>query len=232
MGNKEAVIFIGPPGAGKGTQAILLEEELGFYHLETAQLIEQKFTTSKPEDSDYEEIERERILFDKGILLTPKFIARLLIEQIRKLSKENASVVFSGSPRTVFEAEHVIPVLIEEYGLENVYIIHIPVSEETSIKRNSHRRICEKSRHPIPYTIETKDLKFCPEDGSSLITRGVLDSPETIKIRLKEYKERTAPVLDLVKDKFSLKIHRVDGEKPIGDRFEEIKYIISKHDNN
>ncbi len=224
--DKKAVIFIGSPGSGKGTQAVLLEKEFGFFHIETSQLIEDKFANIKPSDSDYEEVMKEKDLFDKGILIDPPFVVELMTTEFRKMAKNSKSIVLSGSPRTLYEAEREIPVLIEEYGRENIYLIHMLVSEETSISRNSKRRICKKERHPIPYLPETKDLDTCPEDGSPLVDRGILDNPETIKIRLREYRERTEPVLKLAEEKFGIKPVFVDGEKPINERFEKIKKIV------
>ncbi len=224
--NKKLVIFIGPPGSGKGTQAILSEKEFGFEHVESSQLIEDKFKNTKEGDPDWDEVEKERDLFDKGILNSPPFVAKLIVERVRRLAKEGTSIVLSGSPRTLYEAEKEMPVIVEEYGKENVIIIHIAVSEETSIARNSKRRICKKNRHPILYTPETKDLEFCPEDGSPLIDRGVLDDPETIKVRLEEYKERTEPVLEYARKESGIEPKLVDGEQSVESIFEKVKKII------
>jgi adenylate kinase family enzyme len=87
-------------------------------------------------------------------------------------------------------------VLQELYGKENIHIILLELSEEQTLWRNSHRRICELMRHPVLFTKETEQLTLCPFDGSKLLKREGLDDPETIKVRLKEYQERTFPLVE------------------------------------
>ena len=113
-----------------------------------------------------------------------------------------------------------------EYGKENVYVVHMDVPPEVTIERNSKRRICEKNRHPIKWTPKTKDWTTCPEDGSPLISRGILDDPETIKVRLKEYQERTEPVLKIAEEEFGLKPAFVDGQDEIAERLEATKKAV------
>jgi len=127
----------------------------------------------------------------------------------------------SGSPRTLYEGERLIPFLKKFYKRENIEVILLEQSAETSIFRNSHRRICRLMRHPILYTKETARLKKCPIDGSELMKRKGLDNPETIKVRLKEYRERTFPLIELFK-KEKLRMKRINGEKPPADVFRDI----------
>jgi len=224
--NKKLVIFIGPPGSGKGTIAVLLEKNFGFEHIESSKLIESKFEKTKEGDLDWDEVEKERKGFDAGILTSPPFIIKLMAEKIKEMSTEGKSVVLSGSPRTLDEAENELPIFIEEYGKENVHIIHMYVSPEVSLERNSNRRICKENRHPIKWTPKTKHLTVCPEDGSPLINRGILDAPETIKVRLKEYAERTEPILGYIEKEFGIVPVVVDGEQEVEERFEETKKAI------
>lgn len=223
---KKVVIFIGPPGSGKGTIAVLLEKNFGFEHIESSKLIENKFKNTKPGDSDWDEVGKERKLFDEGILTSPPFIFKLMKERVKEMSVAGKGIVLSGSPRTVDEAKDEMPMFIEEYGKENVYIINMHVPPEVSIERNSNRRICEKNRHPIKWTPETEHLTVCPEDGSLLIRRGILDDPETIKVRLREYAERTEPILGYIEEEFGIKPVFVDGEQEVSVRFEETKKAI------
>ena len=210
------VILIGPPGSGKGTQSQLLSEKLNLYYLETARIIEQKFNSAKK--GDYVEVKgkkysllKEKELFDKGILCSPPFASHLVQDKIKELFKLDKSLVMAGSPRTLFEGKEVIPLLKKLYGSNNIEIIVLTLSEKESIFRNSHRRICSLIRHPILYNEETKNLSRCPLDGSKLTSR-TLDKPEIIKVRLKEYKERTLPLIDYFKEQ-GLKIKKVAGEK-------------------
>ena len=198
---KQVIIIFGAPGAGKGTQAGLLSENLGYYHLESSKVLEYCF---KNEDlnkvfsidgKDYsvgEEIEN----WKTGVLTSPPFITVLMMEQIKKLAGQGESFIMSGSPRTIYEVEKEMPVLEKLYGKENIKIILIGITAETTIFRNSHRKICELMRHSILFNRETENLTICPIDGSNLVKRKDLDDPETIKVRIKEYNGRTLPMVE------------------------------------
>jgi adenylate kinase len=214
---KMIVILIGPPGSGKGTQAELLSKKLGLFHLESSKVIEDKFKDASTNDKI---IVREKRLWESGKLNTPELVLEWMVARARELINDGKGLVFSGSPRTLVEAEGLIPAIEELVGKENVGVLNIELSEEDSVKRNSKRRICEKFRHPIPDFPEFRHLKKCPKDGSDLVTRS-LDDPETIPIRYKEYLDRTAPILGLMK-KMGYKIPKINGEQSIEIVFNEI----------
>lgn len=215
---KQVVIIMGPPGSGKGTQAHLLERKFDFFHLETSEIIEKKLRNIKK--GDFVKIGKKKyFLFEekkkreKGELMSPPLVTFWVKEKIKELFKEGKSIVTSGSPRTLYEGEKLLPLLKKLYGKENIKVIFIKLSLKESIWRNSHRRTCELLRHPILYTKETKNLKHCPIDGSKLLRRKD-DTPETIKIRWREYEERTLPLLGLFK-KEKIKIKKVNGEQTV-----------------
>ncbi len=208
--SKEVVIFIGPPGSGKGTQADLLLEEMGFYHLESSKVIEEKFKSAPAND---EAIARERELWASGKLNSPEMVRELILERIREVATEGKSIVFSGSPRTLYEAEGEMPVLEELYEPQHIHVLHLEIGEEESVRRNSKRRICAENRHPIPNLPSYEKLTKCPKDGSELITRA-LDTEDTIRVRFKEYLARTAPVLKLLEDR-GYAIVNIDGDTTI-----------------
>jgi len=202
--SKLIIIIIGPPGSGKGTQATLLADKLGLYYFETSKIIEPKIMNARP--GDYQIIEgkkyyltEEKRNWETGRLWSPPFVTFWVMEKIKELAERGEGIVFAGSPRTLYEAKKIMPLLKKLYGKKNIKIILFTLSPKTSIWRNSHRRICELLRHPILYNEETKKLTKCPLDGSKLIKRGKLDNPETIKKRIKEYKERTLPIIDYFK---------------------------------
>jgi len=222
----QVIILFGPPGAGKGTQAELLSDKLNLYYLETSKIIEANVMNAK--EGEYAEVDGkkyyfldEKKLWQKGILCSPPFVSFLVKQKIEELAKEGKGIVMAGSPRTLPEGKDQIPLLKELYGPENIKIILIELSPEQTIWRNSHRRICELMRHPILFTEETKDLTRCPLDGSKLVKREGLDDPETIKVRLKEYKERTLPLVEYFEQE-GLKVKRVEGDQSVVDVHKDI----------
>jgi len=230
--NLRVIILIGPPGAGKGTQAILISEKLNLYHFETSKIIEERIKNAKKGeflnvDGKKYYFEKERKLWEKGILCSPPFVTQLVKEKIKLLRKEGKGIVLSGSPRTLYEGEKIIP-LIKKLYKNNILVFYLELKAKDSIWRNSHRRICQLLRHPILYNKETKNLLHCPLDGSKLIKRGSLDTPEVIKIRLKEYKERTIPLINFLK-KENISIKKVNASLSPSQVF---KNILKKINDN
>ncbi|OGZ70310.1 MAG: hypothetical protein A2904_01585 [Candidatus Staskawiczbacteria bacterium RIFCSPLOWO2_01_FULL_33_9] len=223
---KQIIILFGPPGAGKGTQAELLSDKLGYYHFESSKIIEATFKNESKdkvftiEGTDYK-VGDEIKKWESGNLNSPPFVVFLMTEKIKDLAEDGKSIIFSGSPRTVYEAEKEIPLLIQLYGKENIKFVLLEISAETTIFRNSHRRICELIRHSILFTKETEHLKLCPLDGSLLVKRKGLDDPETIKNRLVIYKEQTYPVTHHI-EKEGILVRKVNGEQSVSDVFSEI----------
>lgn len=211
-------IILGPPGSGKGTQAELLAERLNLYYLETAKVGEERIKSAKK--GEYIEVGGEKYYFARqkklwltGKLWDPPFISRLMRDKIRELFRVGKSLVLAGSPRTLYEGEKLIPLLKELFGVKNIKVVLLEISAKESIFRNSHRRLCELIRHPVLYAKETKNLKICPLDGSKLIKRKGLDDPEIIKVRLREYEERTLPLIEYIK-KEKIAIKRINGSPP------------------
>lgn len=231
VSNRNVVILIGPPGAGKGTQAELLSEKLNLSYIETAKLLEAKFWNAR-EDESIEGVDgnaynllAEKNLWATGILCSPPFVTAVINEKFRELHKDGKNLLLAGSPRTVYEGEKELPVLEELYGKENIHIILLELSQEQTLYRNSHRRICELMRHPVLYTKETESLTICPLDGSKLLRREGLDDPETIKVRIKEYQERTFPVIAYF-EQSGFDVKRVNGDQSVSQVFEDIHKVV------
>ncbi len=228
--NKQIVILFGQPGAGKGTQAELLADKLNLYYLESAKVIESNIIQAGKDDFETVNgkkysLTKEKELWKKGILNTPEVVTAWFQKKIRELAAENKSLVMTGFGRTIYEAEIIIPLLKKLYGVKNIRVVLITLSSKESIFRNSHRRICELMRHPILYSKETVKLKYCILDGSKLIKRKGLDNPETIKVRLKQYEQRTFPVLRYL-DKEGIVIKKVNGEQSVSEVFNDILKIV------
>ena len=192
----KAVILVAPPGAGKGTQADMIEQKFGYHHLETSKIIEKNFKNADPNDAVINE-EKKRWL--AGELMKPSTFVPWLIDDIKTIAANGQGLILSGSPRTMAETPVVITALEEVYGKENITVLNIELSEAESVKRNGGRRICQANRHPIPNFPEFTNLTTCPQDGSPLVTRD-LDKPEIIRERYQVYWRDTAPVLDYLRE--------------------------------
>ena len=218
----KVIIFIGPPGSGKDTQANLLVEEFGMVQMPSSQIIRKAFA-DHPEDPV---VQKEKILFDAGKWNSPDFVARLLLEFIRAQAAAGKGLIFSGSPRTVTEAEIESAELAKLYGLENVTVLHLNLDKEIALGRNVTRRMCRANSHPVPGTPEFSHLKVCPKDGSELYTRAI-DNAETFEVRWNEHVTRTEPGAEFLK-KAGLAVHEIDGSKTIQGIHQEIIGILER----
>jgi adenylate kinase len=228
----KVIILFGPPGAGKGTQSELLTEKFGLFSLESSKVIEREFKNYEKLSPDSPErfvecfgekidVLQEMDNWKKGILTSPPFATMLITREIKRVHDEGESLMMSGSPRTMFEVEREMPLLVELYGKENINIGFLEISPETTAHRNSKRKICELMRHSILHNKETEKLTLCPLDGSKLVKREGLDDPETIKTRLVQYKERTLPMLEYFKNN-DFVVHTINGEQSPAEVHQEI----------
>ncbi len=201
---KKAFIIYGPPGAGKGTQANLLAARFGLYHLDTGKYIEH--LVHDPQYKNDPEIKRERVIFDSGALCTPTWVLDVTKQHVARLSKAEFGVVFSGSPRTMYEAfgdskhKGLIKVLEEKYGKENLVFLYLKIDPQESIARNSRRMVCEVCGTGLLFTDESHHHTMCPLCGGKLVRRTV-DNPKVFDTRIKEYHERTEPILEALRAK-------------------------------
>ncbi|MEK7465688.1 MAG: nucleoside monophosphate kinase [Patescibacteria group bacterium] len=209
---QRAIIIYGPPGSGKGTQAELLTRRFPFIHFDTGRFIEN--LVYSPGATKDPIIRREKKLWETGILCTPSWVLKVVTDAVTRIAKAGYSVVFSGSPRTLFEAfgdkkyTGLVKVLEKLYGKKNVVVIKLDIHHTTSMKRNSQRFICSVCGLPIMAHSRQSHCSFC---GAKMRTRK-LDDPKVIPTRLKEYENRTFPILkELATQRFMIK--HVDGEK-------------------
>lgn len=231
MQKKQVIILFGPPGAGKDTQAGLLSEKLGLYRLETSKILEGKFkkveslknSSSKrfiKVGKEKFDILEEKKLWLSGKLCSPPLVVFLIEEKVKKLFDQGENLLFNGSPRTVFEAKLLVPFLRKLYGENLIQVFYIDITPEETLFRNSHRRICELMRHSLLYSKEVEGLTLCPLDGSKLVKRE-LDAPETIKVRINEFQERTLPVMEVFK-KEGIPVVKINGEQSVAGVFKDI----------
>ena len=220
MSKNKLIIMMGSPGSGKGTQSLLLEEKKKITRLEASKLLEKKFLRSKEGEvikigkNSYSLKEQER-RWRKGLLCEDEFVAFVIKENLEAVQEKADVILIDGYPRTVKQASYAAPLFFSFYKPEDILVIFLEIGEEEAIKRNTNRKVCSLMRHSIIDLPETEKLTVCPIDGSPLEKR-VMDDPETIKVRLKEFKAKTFPVLDHLSEK-KIKVSRIDGVGTVND---------------
>jgi len=215
---RKIIILFGRPGSGKGTQAELLKERLGFFHFQTSKMIRDKLEI-ETNDPEVKEAKEE---IAKGDLVSTQLVAKWVLKEINSFPQKN--IVFDGSPRTLYEAKKELPVLIKKYNKENVIALNIEISPRETIWRNTHRRICSKCENAISFTLETKNLKKCPKCGGNLKTR-IDDKEDIIKERLAVYELQTEPILKYFNEMGILK--KIDGSQMIESVYRDIVKAIT-----
>lgn len=215
----------GPPGAGKGTQANMIADAFDLVHFDTGRVLEE--TVHDPARQKSAVTRKERRLFDTGKLLTPSFVAGVVQREVERISRAGVGLVFSGSPRTLYEAEKVIPVLERCYGKKKIFFFMLDVPPSVSIQRNTARLLCRACGAPLLVEyVPVRHPRYCPRCGGPLYRR-TLDKPKVIRVRLKEYEERTKPIFSFVK-KRGYVICSVDGRPAPYKVFERVARMLRR----
>lgn len=219
----QAVFLMGMPGCGKGTQANLLAECLGFFHFETNKIIRKKFE----EFPDDPKVKLTKEQYFGGKWIEPRIIVKWSKEALKTIDPSSTSIVFDGALRTLFEAEKLVPFVKDLYGKSNVKALLLILSKAEALQRISQRLICNRCGYVIPPDslagIKVGDM--CPKAGcQGNIVKRELDNPALFKSRLKEYEERTLPVLAYLKRE--VEFHEVDGAKSVGEIHNSIKRLL------
>ena len=181
------LVLMGPPGAGKGTQAERLVEDFDLPYDATGDILR----AAVKDESDLGREAREYM--DRGELVPDDVICRVIMERVD--SEEAADgFLLDGFPRTVRQAE-VLEDALEKRGRKLNAAILIDTPDDEVVRRLSGRRICVKAQHVYHVEFDPpKNEGACDQDGSRLIQRDD-DKPETVRRRLAVYHEQTEPVI-------------------------------------
>lgn len=186
------MIFLGAPGAGKGTQAEVVCKELGIPAISTGNMLREAVKNGTPAGLKAKE------KMDAGELVSDDIVIGILKDRIAQDDAKNGFIL-DGFPRTVSQAE-----ALEKMGVNIDKVVEIDVPDDKITARMSGRRVCEGCGNS--YHIEFKPTKvegICDACGAKVVQR-VDDKPETVLSRLATYHEKTAPLKDFYSAKGKL----------------------------
>lgn len=178
------MIFLGAPGAGKGTQAEVVCKELNIPAISTGNMLREAVKNSTEAGL------KAKSYMDAGELVPDDVVIGILKDRIAQPDAQNGFIL-DGFPRTVEQAE-----ALDKMGVNIDKVVEIAVSDEAITARMSGRRVCEGCGNS--YHIEYKPTKvegICDACGAKVVQR-IDDKPETVQARLKTYHEKTAPLKD------------------------------------
>ncbi len=205
------LVFLGPPGAGKGTQAAVISQKLNIPHISTGDMFRRAIREQTPTGL------KAKTFMDAGKLVPDEVVIELVRERL-KLEDCSNGFLLDGFPRTVLQAQALETIV----GLDAV--IDIDVADEALMKRLTGRRVCSKCAGTF-HISSLKDEKVCPDCASELIHRDD-DKPETIANRLKVYHDQTSPLIGFYSEKGLLKT--IDGSQPMEKVTEDILSALGK----
>ncbi|HEX2160611.1 MAG TPA: adenylate kinase [Thermoleophilaceae bacterium] len=197
------LILLGPPGAGKGTQAERLVEDFDLPYYATGDIL-------RGAVKEGTELGRQaKQYMDRGDLVPDEVICGVVVERIDSPEALDGFLL-DGFPRTLPQAE-ALERSLDPLGRRLTAVLSIEVADDELVRRLSGRRVCERNGHPYHVEFDPpKNAGFCDQDGSPLIQRDD-DREETIKHRLDVFHEQTEPLVDLYEAKGLLR--RFDGSR-------------------
>ncbi|MCQ4574943.1 MAG: adenylate kinase [Candidatus Brocadiales bacterium] len=210
------VVFLGPPGAGKGTQAEAVCRERNMEHVSTGDLLREALQAGTATGLKAKEY------MEKGLLVPDEVVVDIVADCMAK-GGQNSSFLLDGFPRNLVQAK-ALDKTLKELGREVDMVFYFAVSEETAVKRLTGRWLCSScgaNYHEL--YMPPKEAGVCDKCGGKLGQRPD-DNVETAKKRLKVYREQTAGLIDYYKERGAL--NTIDADQDVVDiRGEIFKYL-------
>ena len=211
------IILLGPPGAGKGTQASHLVDTYAMEQLSTGDMLRAARKAGTPLG------EQVALVMDSGGLVSDEIVDALIGDKLDSMPADQGAI-FDGYPRTAAQA-HSLDSILETRGRKLDHVIELEVDEDALVDRITGRFTCAScgdgyhDRHKLP-----AQVGVCDNCGSTEFKRRPDDNEETVRTRMAEYRAKTAPILPIY-DARGL-VTRVDGMASIDDVTAAIKAIV------
>lgn len=205
------IILIGPPGSGKGTQAKKLEQETGYKHVSTGDLLRNNPNLTK----------KQKEALNSGKLLSDEMI--LDIVQCELKNHEQTGWILDGYPRTQNQAKQLDDIL----GSKKPLVLYFHVKEKDLIERLTGRLTCKQCGSVYHKTSNPpKNTSYC-DNCNTALTQRKDDTIEVVTQRLKIYEEKTAPIIQYYKEKNILQTIDSGNNRSIENIFLSIKEILN-----
>lgn len=182
------LILFGPPGAGKGTQAKVLVERLGFPQISTGDMMRAEKASGSALGQKFADY------MSKGLLVPDELVLELFAQRLQQPDAQGGAI-FDGFPRTIPQAE-ALDATLATLGRKVDAVVAIDVDVEVIVDRIAGRRVCDKSGHTfhVRYSPPPPSGE-CPECGGKIIQRAD-DTEDKVRTRNAKYQEQTLPILD------------------------------------
>jgi adenylate kinase len=211
------LILLGPPGAGKGTQAERLRNDFRLPFISTGEMLR-----ANVKEGTELGVEAKQYM-DAGDLVPDDVIVRMVGERLNEGDAEDGFIL-DGFPRTIAQAEALDEMLAGLRRRVNAAVL-IDVPDEDVVQRISGRRMCVKSGHNYHVEFDPpKRDEVCDQDGSRLIQRDD-DKPEVVRNRLVVYHDQTEPLIEYYDGKGLLR--RIDGSRTPADVHDHIRAVLA-----
>jgi adenylate kinase len=217
------IILLGPPGAGKGTQAARLVERYGMRQLSTGDMLRAAVKAETPTGL------RVKAIMEAGELVSDAIVSTLISEELVALP-QTIGIIFDGYPRTAAQAQQLDEILASHHRkLDRV--VELDVDEDALVERITGRFTCAHcgtgyhDKFKLPKNAHHPDEALrCDHCGSTEFKRRPDDNEETVRTRMAEYRAKTAPILPIYEARGI--VSRVDGMADIDEVTEQIEQVL------